>query len=80
LFHPMVPLVPEKLPNLSGVPVFIGAGRSDPLVPEHETQRLAQLLQHAGADVTSYWQSGGHTISHEEVRAAREWLKLKQPG
>lgn len=77
LLHPMVPLVPETLPDLSGTRVFIGAGRSDPMVPQHETQQLAQLLQQAGADVTSYWQTGGHTISHEEVRAAREWLKLK---
>lgn len=74
LFHAMVPLVPESLPDLAGTPVFLGAGCQDPIVPPEETERLAALLRAAGADVTTYWQAGGHGLTHEEVQAAAEWL------
>lgn len=74
LFHPMVPIDPEPLPDLSGTPVFIGAGRTDPLVPQAETERLATLLQKCGATVTQSWQPGGHQLNQHEVNAAREWL------
>ena len=33
LFRAMVPLIPEKLPDLSGRPVFLAAGRNDPIIP-----------------------------------------------
>ena len=45
LFHPMVPLVPEVLPDLSTLPIFIGAARHDEIVPPEETERLATLLR-----------------------------------
>jgi predicted esterase len=75
LFHPMVPFIPSTPPNLIGKPVFIGAGRADPIVPTSETERLATLLQQCGATVTMRWHNGGHALSHEEVREAKEWLK-----
>lgn len=74
LFHPMVPLVPESLPDLSATPVFIGAGRSDPLIPAPETERLITLLQQGGAHVTAHWQPGGHNLNRSEIAAAKEWL------
>lgn len=75
LFHPMVPFVPEVMPDLAGTPVFIGAGRSDPMVPQSNTGQLVELLKGVGADVTTFWQPGGHDISLGEVRAAKEWLE-----
>jgi predicted esterase len=71
----MVPFVPDVLPDLRNKPVFIGAGQADPLIPISETERLIQLLQSAGATVALHQHSGGHVISHEEVREARSWLK-----
>src|SRR5207249_5054767 len=44
LFRAMVPLVPEKMPDLSSVRVWIGAGNQDPVIPTSETQRLVDLL------------------------------------
>jgi predicted esterase len=73
LLHPMVPLVPDPLPNLTGKQIFIGAGQHDPLVPTTETERLAHLLQSAGATVTSYWHSAGHSLTQDEVVAAKQW-------
>lgn len=74
LFHPMAPLVPDTLPDLANAPVFIGAGRADPIVPAQETERLAELLRSARADVEIQWQPGGHALGNAEVQAAREWL------
>jgi predicted esterase len=75
LFHSMVPRVPERAPDLSATAMFVGAGRLDPLVPTAETERLVDLLQRAGADVTVNWTLGGHGLSPEEVRAAARWLQ-----
>ncbi|MEO7909242.1 MAG: VOC family protein [Roseiflexaceae bacterium] len=74
LFHAMVPFVPEQLPDLNGVPVFMGAGRTDSMIAPQQTERLAQLLQQAGASVDMLWQPGGHALNQAEVRAATEWL------
>jgi predicted esterase len=74
LFHAMVPIVPEELPDLRSVPVFIGAGQFDSLIPAQQTERLAQLLQQAGADVELHWEPGGHALNQAEVRAATAWL------
>jgi predicted esterase len=75
LLSPMVPFEPERRPDLSGTVVFIGAGRSDALVPPAQTERLVVLLREAGADVTVHWDPGGHTISPGAVTAARAWLE-----
>ena len=74
LFAPMVPLEPDPLPDLSGVPVLIGAGRQDPMVPGENTERLARILRDAGAAVTLHWHPGGHTLTPDEVQAAAAWL------
>jgi predicted esterase len=75
LFHPMVPFVPEVVPDLSNVPIFIGAARHDEIVPPEETERLATLLENCRADVSVYWGPGGHGLSPAEVEAARRWLR-----
>lgn len=74
LLSPMVPFEPERLPDLSGTSVFIGAGRMDPIAPAAQAERLAELLRQAGADVTLHWEPGGHAVSREEVDAARRWI------
>lgn len=78
LFHPMVPLVPKELPDLTSMPVFIGAGRLDTLIPPDQVERLALLLQGAGADITVHWELAGHTLNQSEVQAATAWLQEKR--
>src|SRR5919107_5424585 len=51
LFRAMVPFEPEETPDLSGMPVFIAAGRRDQMIPPQNTQRLAEILTEAGADL-----------------------------
>jgi predicted esterase len=74
LFRAMVPLVPDKTPDLSGIPALISAGLSDPIVPQDQSEQLADLLQDAGADVTMRWQDSGHELNSEEIKYAKEWL------
>src|SRR6266496_6770903 len=64
LFRAMVPLVPENLPDLSPVRVWIGAGNQDPIIPTSETERLAQLLRRAGADVTVRFANANHSLTN----------------
>ena len=78
LLHPMVPLVPDTLPDLKEVGVFIGAGRRDPIASVAETERLAALLGDAGAEVTVSWQPGGHALTREEADAAAAWLRKRR--
>lgn len=75
LLRPMVPLVPEKLPDLARKPVLIAAGRNDPIVRPGESQRLAELLSRADADVTLEWQPGGHSILQGDIDAAVRWMR-----
>ena len=44
LFRAMVPFEPEVTPDLSGMPVFMAAGRMDRMIPQGNTQRLADIL------------------------------------
>lgn len=75
LFRAMVPLNPDRLPNLSSMHVWIGAGDQDPIVPPSETRRLAELLRRAGADVTIRFAKAGHGLTNDDVVTARDWLK-----
>jgi predicted esterase len=70
----MVPLVPEKLPDLSSACVWIGAGNQDPIIPTSETQRLVDLLRSARADVTIRFVNAGHGLTNNEIEIARDWL------
>jgi phospholipase/carboxylesterase/glyoxalase family protein len=74
LIRPMVPLVPETLPDLRGVSVQINAGQVDPLVPPPQSEALAQLLTDAGASVKLHWIAGGHALTREDLEAGREWF------
>jgi phospholipase/carboxylesterase len=75
LFRAMVPLVPDNLPDLSPVRIWISAGNRDPIIPTSETERLAQLLRRAGADVTIRFANAAHGLTSAEVETARHWLE-----
>jgi predicted esterase/catechol 2,3-dioxygenase-like lactoylglutathione lyase family enzyme len=77
LLSPMVPYEPDALPDLGGTAVFIGAGRNDPIAPAEQVERLASMLREAGADVTVHWQNAGHTITKDELDAARRWVSQR---
>jgi phospholipase/carboxylesterase len=75
LFRAMVPFMPEKVPNLSGKNIFIGAGQYDPIVPREQTKTLFDLFKKAGANVVLHFQeNSGHELGYDEISAAKEWL------
>jgi phospholipase/carboxylesterase len=75
LHHPMVPRRGVKLPDLSGIPIFIGAGQNDPICPPQETEDLEKLLADANASVTMHWERAGHQLTGSEVDAAASWYQ-----
>ena len=74
LFRAMVPLIPDKLPDLSSVHIWIGAGDQDSIIPTSETQRLVELLRRAGADVIIRFFNAGHGLTNGEIETAEQWL------
>ena len=74
LFRPMIPLVPEPLPNLSNKRVLVSAGLRDPIVASYQTKDLIDLLIRAGANVSVQWQNSGHELTQRDVKLAREWV------
>lgn len=77
LHHPMVPIRGMKLPDLTGVPVFVGAGENDPICTPEETEELQSLLTEAGAVVETHWERSGHRLTSSEANAAAEWFRGK---
>jgi phospholipase/carboxylesterase len=74
LHHPMVPRRGIEIPDLTDLPVFIGAGKNDPICPPEETEDLEKLLANAGATVHVKWENMGHQLSRAEVEEAAEWF------
>ena len=78
LYSPMVPIVPDPLPQLAHIPVLVVNGRQDPYVSPSQTEDLIDLLRRAGADVTLTWQPGGHGLTEADVTEAGRWLTSRQ--
>ena len=73
LLHPMVPMRGISIPDFRRMNVFIGAGRNDQMMPEHEVNELTQIYQSANAEVDVFWTDYGHQLSKEELEAAKRW-------
>jgi phospholipase/carboxylesterase len=77
LLRPMVPLVPEKLPDLKGTPVLIAAANHDTMAPPEEALQLAALLRNAGTDLTVSFENAGHGLTEETIETVKRWLTEK---
>ncbi|MFC5701425.1 alpha/beta hydrolase [Cohnella faecalis] len=75
LFHPMVPRRGIALPDLTRTPIFIGAGRNDPICSPQETEELEGLLRNAGSSVSVHWENQGHRLTQSETEASAKWLR-----
>ena len=74
LLRPMVPLQPDPLPALGGLPVQINAGLADPIVTPGQSDALATLLRRAGATVSVEWIEGGHRLTQVDLETGRRFL------
>lgn len=79
LLRAMVPLVPTKLPDLTGIPIFLASGRSDPIIPPANSERLGKMLQESGAEITVHWSLAGHQLTSAELDLATKWLAKTFP-
>ncbi len=77
LLRPMVPLVPETLPDLKAAPVLVAAGNQDPIVPPENARQLVALLRSAGAVVTEAFENAGHSLTDCTIETAKRWLAEK---
>ncbi|QQK79132.1 alpha/beta hydrolase [Salicibibacter cibi] len=75
LHHPMVPLRNVTLPPLKELPIFIGAGKQDPICRPEETNELASTLEAGGSNVELFWENAGHQLTKNEIEAASEWFR-----
>jgi phospholipase/carboxylesterase len=76
LLRPMLPLLPEVLPDLRGTQVLIAAGRQDRITPAASAQQLGELLRKAGCEVTIALDEGDHALPREAIETARQWLSV----
>lgn len=74
LLRPMLPVRPQELPDLAGVPVLIAAGVRDPFVSAAETEELRRVLEEAGARVDRRWTGSGHALEPADRAQARAFL------
>ena len=61
------------------VPIFIGHGISDPVVPEMLGQFAAQTLAERNYNVTYKTYSMEHNVCMEEIREIGQWINLLLP-
>lgn len=80
LLHPMVPRRGVELPDLTGFPVFIGAGSNDPICSPNETDELEKTLSEAGATVDVFWANQGHQLTKEEIDHTKDWYDKQIKG
>jgi predicted esterase len=74
LFRAMVPFTPDAVPDLCGMPIFLSAGKRDPIIPGENTGRLAALFESGGAEVFIHWHPGGHELAQDDATAAKLWI------
>jgi phospholipase/carboxylesterase len=74
LLRAMVPLQDPPAVDLTGKPVLILSGASDPIVPADNARRLASLLTGAGATVKHQVLPTGHGLSQTDVGLTKAWI------
>lgn len=75
LLRPMVPLVPETLPDLTGKSILISAGTQDPICAPEESRELTVLLERVGARVQLEFENAGHGLTEQTVQTTQAWLQ-----
>jgi predicted esterase len=74
LLRAVLPLTPDRPPDLSGKSVLIAAGRRDPYAAIERVEALADQLRRVGASVDLRWTEGGHELDSDEIDGVAEWL------
>ena len=75
LLRAMLPFEPEPLPDLAGKPVLLLSGSNDTMISAAGRERLAAVLQAAGADLVYKVLPTGHNLTQNDLNLAAQWLK-----
>jgi phospholipase/carboxylesterase len=75
LLRAMLPFEPEPLPDLAGKPVLLLSGSSDTMISAAGRERLAAVLQAAGADLVYKVLPTGHNLTQNDLTIAAQWLE-----
>ncbi len=75
LLRAMEPLGEPPAARLDGAKALLVSGMQDPIVPAHNSDRLATRLAANGAAITHHRVPGGHGLSHEDLKLVRNWLE-----
>jgi len=75
LLRATLPLKETEPVDLTGKPVFIGTGGSDPMMSPEGADKLAERLQQYGAVVEHRTLPVGHELSQADVSLAKQWLR-----
>jgi phospholipase/carboxylesterase len=61
--------------DLAGKPILLLSGSNDALIPAPSSQRLATVLQAAGADIGYKTLPTGHNLTQNDLTIAAHWLE-----
>ncbi len=67
----------QQLVDARSVPMFLGAGEVDLVVPEERTKRAHTRLQDGGIDVTYRSYSTGHSAHEQELQDIGRWVSAR---
>lgn len=79
LLRAMVPLDDPPAADLTGVPVLLVSGDSDPILPLKNARQLAVLLDNRGARVTHEVLHGSHGLTPLDITLSTDWLSRFAP-
>jgi phospholipase/carboxylesterase len=74
LLRAMVPLSQAPNADLTGKPVLLLSGQSDPIVPRENAVRLQALLSERRAEVAFHALPLGHQLTQTDLTVTRRWL------
>ena len=80
LLRPVMPYEPGEIASLAGARVLIAAGTHDAYSSMGATERLGEVLEGAGADVTTSVVEAGHELVERDLLVTAEWLGRDAPA
>ena len=75
LLRAMLPFEPQPPPDLAGKPVLLVSGSNDTMISAAGRERLATVLQAAGADLVYKVLPTGHNLTQNDLTLAADWLE-----
>ena len=75
LLRAMLPFEPQAPPDLAGKPILLLSASNDAMIPAASSQRLATVLQAAGADLVYKALPTGHNLTQNDLVIAAHWLE-----